>query len=55
MPMTLLFEDALKLFCDLAVHARQNTIEEFHHRDLRAEPVPYRTELEPDHAGADDQ
>ncbi len=43
------------MFCDLAVHARQNAVEKFHHGDLRAETVPHRAELEPDHAGADDQ
>ena len=51
----LLFEDALELLGDFAVHARQNAIEKFHHGDLRAEPVPHRAEFEPDHAGADDQ
>ena len=40
---------------DLAIHARQDAIEKFHDGDLCAEPLPYRAELQPDHAGADDQ
>src|ERR1700730_10776981 len=51
----LLFQDALELFGDFALHARQEAVEKFHHGALRAEPVPHRAELEPDHAGADDQ
>ena len=51
----LLFEDALELLGDLAVHAGQDAVEEFHHGDFGAEPVPHRAEFEPDHAGADDQ
>ena len=51
----LLLEDALELLGDLAVHAGQDAIEEFHHGDLGAEAVPHRAEFEPDHAGADDQ
>src|ERR1700735_4899010 len=52
---TLLLEDALELLGNLAVHSGQDTIEEFDHGDLRAEPVPHRAEFEPDHAGADNQ
>jgi hypothetical protein len=51
----LLFQHALELPRDLAVHTRQNAIEEFHHGDLRAEPAPDRTELETDDAGAHHQ
>ncbi len=51
----LLFEDALELLGDFAVHAGQDAVEKLHHGDLGAEPVPHRAELEPDHAGADDQ
>ena len=43
------------MFGDLAIHARQDAVQKFHHGDLRAETVPDRTELEPDDAGADDQ
>ncbi len=51
----LLFEDALELLRHFAVHAGQDAIEKFDHRDLRAEPMPHRAEFKPDHAGADDQ
>src|SRR6185437_11684334 len=51
----LLLEDALELLGHLTVHARQDAIEKFHDSNLRTKPVPYRSELEPDHAGADDQ
>ena len=51
----LLFQDALRLPADLVVEARQDAVEEFDHRHLRAEPPPHRAELEPDHAGADHQ
>ena len=51
----LLFEKALKLLCDFAVHAGQDAIEKFHHRDLRAEAAPHRAKFQADHAGADDQ
>ena len=51
----LLFEDALELPADLAVHAGQDAVEELDHDHLRAEPPPHRAELEPDHAGADHQ
>ena len=51
----LFFKQALRLPADFAVDTRQNALEEFHNRDLGAEPPPDRTELEPDHAGADHQ
>src|SRR5215216_3195083 len=51
----LLFEHALELLCDLAIHARQDAIEEFDDHDLSAEPFPDRAKLKPDHARADDQ
>ena len=52
---SLFLEHALELPGDLAVHAGQDAVEEFDHRDLRAEPPPDRAELETDHAGADDE
>ena len=51
----LLFEQALRLFAHLAVHAGQRAVEEFDHDHLGAEPPPHRAELEPDDAGADHQ
>src|SRR4029077_19296433 len=48
-------QDALELLADLRVHAGQDTVEKFHHGDLRAEAAPHRTEFQPDHAGADDE
>ena len=51
----LLLQQALELPGDFAVHAGQDAVEEFDHHDLGTEPVPHRAELEPDHAGADDQ
>ncbi len=52
---TLLLEDALELARDLSVHAGQDAIEEFDDGDFGAETMPDRAQLEPDHAGADDQ
>src|SRR6516162_1517240 len=51
----LLFPEALKLPRDLTVHAGQNAVQEFDDRDLGAEPVPDRAELEPNDACAYDQ
>src|ERR1700733_9937914 len=51
----LLLEDALELFCSLAVHTGQDAVEKFDHSDLRAQPVPDRAEFKPDNAGTDDQ
>ncbi len=50
---SLLFEQSLRLAADFAVHARQNTVEKFHHGHLRAKPSPDRAQLEPDHSGTD--
>ena len=50
----LLFENALELLGDLAIHARQDAVEIFDHRDLGAEAAPDRAEFEADDAGADD-
>ena len=52
---TLLLQHPLKLPGDLAVHARQDAVEEFDDGDLGAQARPDRAEFEPDHAGADDQ
>jgi hypothetical protein len=43
------------LLGDFAVHAGQDTVKEFDHRDLRTESVPHRAEFKPDHTGAYDQ
>ena len=51
---TLLFKDALHLPADLAIHSRQDAVEDLDHDHLGAETAPHRAELEPDHAGADD-
>ena len=51
----LLFEQALGLLADFAVHAGQHAVEELDHGHLRAEPPPHRAELEADDAGADHQ
>src|SRR5260221_13470331 len=53
--IALLFEDALDLSADLAIHSRQDAVEELDHDHLGAETAPHRTELKPDHAGADDE
>lgn len=52
---SLLFEDALELLRDLAVHAGQDAIEEFDDHDFGPESAPHRAKLEADHTGADDQ
>src|SRR6185503_16096154 len=52
---SLLFEQALRLTADFAVHAWQNSVKEFHDGYLRTKPPPNRTELEPDHASTDDK
>ena len=39
---------------DLLIRGRQKRIERFENHDLGAEPAPHGTELEPDHARADD-
>src|SRR5579883_3417498 len=49
----LLLEQALKLPAYFVVHAGQNPVEILDDRHLRTEPPPHRSELEPDHAGAD--
>ena len=51
----LLLQQPMELPRDLAVDARQDVIEKFDDRDLRAEPPPYRAQLKPDNAAADDQ
>ena len=51
----LLFEQALELATDLAVQSGQDAVEELDHDHLGAETTPHRSELEPDHAGADDK
>ncbi|MNV23794.1 hypothetical protein D3C71_1148300 [compost metagenome] len=50
---TLLGEQTLRLLGDFAVHAAENIVEVFNNGDLRAEARPDRTELEADHAAAD--
>jgi hypothetical protein len=50
----LLFQNALELFGDFAIHARQDTIEIFDDHNFRAKTAPDRTEFETDHARADD-
>ena len=50
----LLLEQTLELLGDLAVHARQDAIEEFDDDDFGAQPTPDRAELKADDAGADD-
>src|SRR6516165_9028858 len=51
----LLFEDALELLGDLAIHAGQDAIQEFDHRDLGAEPRPDGAKFKPDHTAADNE
>ena len=48
----LLLEQTLRLTPHFAVHARQHTVEEFHHSHLGAEATPHRPKLEPNNAGA---
>src|SRR5690606_29477717 len=49
----LLGEHALELFCNLAVHTAEDSVEIFHDRDLGAEARPDRAELKADDAAAD--
>src|SRR5690606_28080311 len=46
-------EDALELLADLAVHRRDEAVEELDDRDLRAQPRPHRAQLQADVAAAD--
>ncbi len=46
-------EQALELFGDFGIRAGQDPIEIFDDRDLGAEPLPDRAELEPDHPCSD--
>src|SRR5690606_13593526 len=48
----LLGEHALELFCNLAVHTAEDSVEIFHDRDLGAEARPDRAELKADDAAA---
>src|SRR3546814_7978408 len=50
---TLLLEDLGRFLADLAVHARQDLVEELDDRHLGAEPPPDRAQFQPDHAAAD--
>ncbi len=49
----LLLEDLVQFLADLAVHARQDLVEELHDRDLSAKTPPHRSKLQSDHAAAD--
>ncbi len=49
----LLFENALKLLGDFKVHSRQDPVEILDDGHLRAQTLPHRSKLQPDHAGAD--
>ncbi|MNS24025.1 hypothetical protein D3C72_558570 [compost metagenome] len=44
---------ALQGFAGLAIDARADAVEVFDHGDLRAEPPPYRAQLQTDHTGTD--
>src|SRR3546814_7419750 len=50
---TLLFEDLVRFLADVAVHARQDLVEELDTGDLGAQPAPHAAKLEPDHPAAD--
>ena len=50
----LLAEDAVRLFHDVVVHAREDGGQQLDDGDLGAEPLPDRSELEADDAAADD-
>ena len=50
----LLAEHLVGFLDDVGVHARKNRRHELDDRHLRAEPTPDRSELEADHAAADD-
>ena len=51
----LLGKDALKRLGHFQIHAGGDAVEEFHHRHFAAQPLPDRTQLQPDHARAHHQ
>src|SRR3546814_12222981 len=49
----LLLEDLVGFLADFAVHAGQDLVEIFDHRDLGADAPPYRAQFQADDAAAD--
>ena len=50
----LFLEDLGRFLAHIAVHSRQQLVEELHHGDVRTQAVPHAAKLQPDHAAADD-